>query len=359
MKIINVITTIELGGAEVQLLQTTKNLRAQSIDVSVVFLKGKLDLYSEFSKIGCELINLSNLSLIRQIRFLRRFIGRQDQSIVHAHLSRSELLTYLATIFTNNFFVITRHNSEPFWPNAPRVISSFLSRLILNKASKVIVISNAVLDFLVLSNEIRADSLQKVYLIYYGFSNAKKALKRYKNSYKTVRVGTIARLEAQKDLETLLKAVSLLAKVCEVRLEIVGVGSQKTKLEKLSKEIGIEEVTRFIGKTTEIEKFLSSLDVFVLPSKYEGFGAVLVEAMKVGVPIVASNTSSIPEVLGEGYIGLCEVGDDEDFARTILHAINPLYRNSFTHGYGKQLSLFKAESTAKKHIFIYESLLAR
>lgn len=359
MKIVNVITTIELGGAEVQLLQTTKNLRAHGIDVSVVFLKGQLDLYSEFSEIGCELINLSGLSLIRQTRFLRRFTVRQEQSIVHAHLSRSELLTYIATLFTKVSFVITRHNSEPFWPNAPRIISSFLSRLILNKASRVIVISKAVLEFLVSSKEIRVDLLQKVCLIYYGFSDSKKALKRAKDSYKIVTVGTIARLEAQKDLGTLLKAVSRLTKVCDVRLDIVGEGSQKTNLENLSREIGIKGVTRFLGKTTEIEKFLSSLDVFVLPSKYEGFGAVLVEAMKVGVPIVASNTSSIPEVLGEDYIGLCVVGDDEDFARTIFDAINPSYRNRFTRGYRKRLSFFKAELTARKHISIYNSVLGR
>jgi glycosyltransferase involved in cell wall biosynthesis len=64
--------------------------------------------------------------------------------------------------------------------------------------------------------------------------------------------------------------------------------------------------------------FLRSLDIFVLTSKYEGFGLVLLEAMQVGLPIVASDIAPIREVLGEDFPNLCKVGDEDEFALKIM-----------------------------------------
>ena len=165
MKLLHVITTIERGGAENQLLILVRRQIQRGNNVTIAYLKGNADLKKDFDLIGASTIDLSKLSFFQQIIFFRNKLASQFD-ILHAHLPRSEILTYLGVINTKRNFIISRHNSEKFFPKAPNFFSSFLSRIVTHRAFKIISISNAVFNFCISNHEIENDS--KCITVHYG-----------------------------------------------------------------------------------------------------------------------------------------------------------------------------------------------
>jgi glycosyltransferase involved in cell wall biosynthesis len=96
------------------------------------------------------------------------------------------------------------------------------------------------------------------------------------------------------------------------------------------------------------------MDVFILSSNYEGFGLVLLEAMQSNIPIVASNNSSIPEVMGISYPGLFETNNVLDLFSKLSSAFDRTYRNNLVENYKNRLSLFTPNLMNEKIIEIYK-----
>ena len=225
--------------------------------------------------------------------------------------------------------VSSKHNAECFFPKAPKLISRAFSRFAAHRTQVIIAISKSVREFVYSSHEVSLS--RSVNIAYYGCSStAKASLSRVDALRKELKledeptiIGTISRLEKQKDLGTLLDAFKLFnQKTYHSKLLIVGGGSLRQDLERRAFELEISDRVVWVGRTAEVQEFLQLFDVFVLTSLYEGFGLVLLEAMVAGLPIVASNISAIPEVLGAGHPGLCEVGNSGEFARKIQQSLD-------------------------------------
>ena len=345
-KVTHLITTIERGGAEKQLLTLASEQVQSGLNVFVLYLKGKPDLRNEFEVAGVEVNNLLvGKSFLKQIYLLSKYL-RKNPSPVHAHLPKSELLA--AIVVPNKHFIFTRHNSEPFWPGGPRNISNLLSKFVCKRASQGIAISNAVRSYLIKRGEIPTG--YTIDVVYYGFQKdistnvaglglIANIMNGQSSNYK---IGTIGRLVPQKDYPTLLNAFSnILKSLPNTDLYVVGEGYLQKDLIELSKSLGVDGKVRWLGKTEYIKEFLSKIDLFILPSKYEGFGLVLLEAMVAKKPIVAANNSAIPEVLGKTYEGLFLTGDIKELAQQIKTVISD---NSFSErlvqSYASQLNLF-------------------
>ena len=248
----------------------------------------------------------------------------------------------------NKYFIFTRHNSEPFWPSGPRIITNLLSRFICKRASKGISISNAVKSYLIKRGEI--PNGYTIDVVYYGFqkntsTNSASLISitnLMNNQSSNFKIGTIGRLVPQKDYPTLLSSFSIVMKsVPNIELYVVGEGYLQKDLIELGKSLGINDKVNWLGKTEYIKEFLSKIDLFILPSKYEGFGLVLLEAMVAKKPIIAANNSAIPEVLGKTYEGLFLAGNVNSLSQQIKRAIS---ENSFSErlvkSYSSQLNLF-------------------
>lgn len=295
MKVLHLITTIDMGGAEKQLLVLVREQISSGIDVTVVPLKGSNELLAEFSNAGAKVLSeLCSQSIPVQL-FRLRNITRLHEYVLHAHLPRAELLASL--IRHKKCLIVSRHNTENFIPQGPRILSITLSRWVYARAKGVICISQAVKNFMLLNLEI--PDTPKVSVVHYGFDqNFQISRHKIKEKPHSL-VGTIGRLVPQKDQQTIIRAVSYLAqKGIVVQLQILGEGPLREDLEKLVVDLGLEKQVKFMGRTSDVRSFLDSLDIFILASKYEGFGLVLLEAMCAGVPIIAAENSAIREVLG-------------------------------------------------------------
>lgn len=344
--VLHIITTIDLGGAEKQLLLLVKEQKRLGLKVSVLYLKGKADLKEDLLPFCSRIISLK--SLCRRSNFRYIFNALNEGVVVHAHLPRAELLAFFMVYFRKNRLIISRHNTEAFFPRFPGLLSNFLSRCVMTRADRLIAISNAVQSFILKKGEVTAGQAEKVVVLHYGVDES-SIQTRVESSF-DFRIGSIARLVPQKNLVTLLRAFSRLRKLDSSKwsLHIAGEGPQREELIKLSKELGISENVIWHGKVSNVSKLLSEFDIFVLPSIYEGFGLVLLEAMTHGVPILATSTSSIPEVLGMEYPGLFSVGDSDSLFKLLASCKSYEFRSKLTDEYNERIGLFDISEKAEE-----------
>jgi len=354
-QVTHVITTIERGGAEKQLLTLARLQKNTGREVTVIPLKGTLDLLQEFEESGVNVnTDLMGRGFFFQIRILRQFF-KNNVSIIHAHLPRAELIASIAK--SNQALVISRHNAEPFFPGAPRWFSRTLSRFVTSRSRKGIAISDAVLNYLIQEREIsRKFSLSTIYYGYEPSFSQESARVDFGFSSGPV-LGTIGRLVPQKDYDTLLHAFKLtLADFSTANLIILGDGYLLPRLQELAKNLGILDRVHFLGKKPNVLQYLDSLDLFVLASKYEGFGLVLLEAMSCNVPIVASNNSAIPEVLGINHPGLAQTGNPEDFHNKFVSLLGFEGRREALRAQRLSLDLFSPEKMLESMEKFYSGL---
>jgi glycosyltransferase involved in cell wall biosynthesis len=360
LPIIHVITTIELGGAEKQLLTLAECQKMSLDNVEVLYLKGNPLLLEQFRQAQIEVsTKFSELNFFQQVLELKKK-SKNTQAIFHAHLPRSELLCALA--LKSKSFVVTRHNAEAFFPRAPKFISRILSRFVLRRASACIAISQAVSDYLRDTRESAKST--KVFIIHYGLKNTRrnKSEKIQILTRGIYQIGTVARLVPQKNIPLLLNAIQLLKteNSSDFYLTIVGDGPLKQQLHSLSVELGIDRRVTWKGKISQVGEFYKEVDLFVLPSNYEGFGLVLLEAMSYGVPVVARRISAIPEVLGASHPGLIESPSSEELASKIEELLtNSKAREICLNFQAQQLLKFAIKNTDLAHRSLYECLLER
>jgi glycosyltransferase involved in cell wall biosynthesis len=359
-KIIHLITTIERGGAEKQLLTLVRQQIKFGLSVEVVYFKGAPELKQEFEHCGATVNQfLLKRSFIQQVIILRKHLN-QNQTPVHAHLPKSELLASLSC--PKGGFIFTRHNSEAFWPGAPKLLSNTLSRFVANRAASGICISNAVRNFVIQRGELNKKFELKT--IHYGLEKIEqsdaKALAGIRGQLKVKegvkRIGSIGRLVKQKDYPTLLNAMKqIIDSGVEAELFIVGEGVAKDELFRLTLDLGLNGRVHWLGRTPFIDEFLAQMDLFVLPSIYEGFGLVLLEAMQANKPILASKNSSILEVLGEGYAGLFETSNVKELSNLIKKVFSEdIFAKQLVSTYLKRLDNFRPEVMSEKIRCVYE-----
>jgi len=118
-------------------------------------------------------------------------------------------------------------------------------------------------------------------------------------------VGSAGRFVPYKGFDDLLRAAAAVRdKHPTVRWTLVGDGPERARLEQLRDGLGLGDFVAFAGWQTDVAPWLAALDVFVLPSHGEHFGRVLVEAMALGKPVVATDAGGVPEIVLDGETGL-------------------------------------------------------
>ena len=115
---------------------------------------------------------------------------------------------------------------------------------------------------------------------------------------------SVARLSAEKDFPTLLRAVAIaIQQVPDLQLKLVGDGAERTMLEGLTRELGITSCVEFLGERTDVPKLLTQAGFFVSSSLTEGISLTLLEAMAVGLPVVATSVGGNSEIVADGLTG--------------------------------------------------------
>lgn len=134
-------------------------------------------------------------------------------------------------------------------------------------------------------------------------------------------IGNAARLTAQKGQTHLITlAQQLKEEKIQFQIRIAGEGEERNMLEAEIRKSGMQDSIRLEGFVSDMQKFYREIDILAFPSEWEGFGFSMVEAMAAGVPVVAFDVSSNPEIIRDGYGGdLVPFRDMTAFSERILH----------------------------------------
>jgi glycosyltransferase involved in cell wall biosynthesis len=199
----------------------------------------------------------------------------------------------------------------------------------------------------------------KFSIVYYGIPNdtskggIEKCLKN--QDLEILKIGTIGRIVEQKDYPTLIRAFSFYKTMSNSsELLVVGDGILKKKMVAFSKELKVDSSITWLGRLSDVKLMLNKLDIFVLASRYEGFGLVLLEAMQSKTPIIAANNSAISEVLGLNYPGLFETGNSLDLYSKLVSCQSSSFRNLLLSFAGNRLNLFDSKKMCSEVVKIYD-----
>jgi glycosyltransferase involved in cell wall biosynthesis len=352
LNVVHVITTIERGGAETQLLTLVNEQIRQGKRVRILYLKGAPALEGDLVAAGAEVISvLANRNPIFQLTHLKRVIG-PDCHIVHCHLPRAELLAALVKVRP---FLVSRHNAEKFFPSAPSLVSRLLSKFVLARGFACIAISAAVRDFLYKENEVPRG--KEVRLVHYGIDKSKfNSIDRQPFIESQIKIGTISRLVPQKNLELLLAGFNQLCySQPGATLQIVGKGILEKELKEFAAELNIESKLAWVNQISDVPGFFQKIDIFCLTSNYEGFGLVLLESMAAGVPIISKANDATVEVLGKDYPYLLWENNPGDLSKAISKLANDSEINKIRLRNFERLEKFTATRMEREISDIYNS----
>jgi len=125
-------------------------------------------------------------------------------------------------------------------------------------------------------------------------------------------IGAVGRLDEQKGHIHLLEAIAKLKAAHPVKCLIIGTGPLKNHLAETAKRLRLQEDVRFLGEQQDIPGWLSAMDIFVQPSLWEGLPNAMLEAMALGLPVVATRVDGIPEAIAHEISGLlCNPKDSQ------------------------------------------------
>lgn len=370
LRILHVITSMDRGGAERQLLLLAQSQVQDGMDVGVLFFEGEGALRGNLDDAGVRVFSrpMSGWKLGRDLSILvggaislRGVMAQFKPDLVHAHLPHAELVCSLA-LAPRFPTVHTRHVTPPLLAKH-RILSRIISRFALRKRPRVVAISHAVARNLRSTLEIPRNC--DVRVIHYGKRWAPGNADRVQGIRQPIGaplvLGSVGRLVPQKGFDLLIRALAEPAiRDRDWELRIAGSGPEVANLLKLSSHLQVEDRVSFVGETDEPEHFMSTLDVFVFPSRFEGFGLVLLEAMAVGVPIVASDSTAIPEVVVAGESALLfQSGEHQRLADVLTRMWDPDERRRLAEAATKRLSsLFTIDRVVSEHRQVYYQALA-
>lgn len=150
-----------------------------------------------------------------------------------------------------------------------------------------------------------------------------------KEKHHKKRMLLVAVLTPRKGVPDLLEALSQIKNERhDFFLDIVGDGPNRSEYEELARELGLEDVVKFHGQQPEIVSFMRKCDFFVLPSLYENFGVVYIEAMACGKPVIATNAGGSREIVNE-EVGVLVPPKDVKAIREAIEYMLDNYQNYY------------------------------
>jgi glycosyltransferase involved in cell wall biosynthesis len=326
-------TQMATGGAQKVLLDQAKWFHQHGHKVVVAFFYDKEGFLSrwqaasEFPIIDLKAVQIwrgNGILLITGLFSLWRLIRRERIEVIETFTHDSNILGLpIAWVAGVPVRFGTHHGVIDGFPRWRQRIHTFI---VNHVADAVIAVSARMKDqallegirsdqIIVIQNGIEPVSLEGI--------NRSEVRKEVGLEDRDTFLVSVGRLVYQKAHQVLVSAMPVILKEFpEVKLGICGDGILRSQLELQINELGLEQNVKLLGKSDHIARFLSIADVFVLPSRWEGLPIALLEAMSVGLPIVATAVEGVDEVVSNGEHGLLVgVEDVHGLAQAILQLL--------------------------------------
>ncbi len=315
MRVAHISKSTGIAGSERHLLYLLPGLRARGVETRVLVLEDP----RRPAKAWCraleergETVESVPIHADLDPGLVRRLVERLrafEPDVVHTHLLHADLYGLTAARRAGVPHAIsTRHNQDAFRHN---LLIKWLNRRVMRYAERVIAVSGSVARFV---SEVEGTPPERVGTIHYGLdvpsfrANSRQIARSRLGVTETQNVcliGFVGRLVRQKGVDLALQAFACLRKGHpQSRLLIVGDGPERQHLEAQTRRLGLKESVIFGGWVDDASCVMPAFDIVVAPSRWEGFGLVVLETMSHGLPVIAARAGSLPEIVIDGETGL-------------------------------------------------------
>jgi len=367
VKVLHLITELNVGGAEMVLARLLGRLGRDRFDPRVACWYGARGMVGRSIRgLGIPVIDLNMTAKWRWDAFCRlyRLLRRFRPHILHCWMFHANLPGRIIGRMAGVPIIITSRRISTEGP-----FRDGLNRLTAGLDDRVIAVCEAARRA-----EIRATRVppEKVVTIHNGLDPARfhpcpspqeRARVRHRLGVlpNGPLIGSVGRLHAQKGYSDLLTALGIVCRqMAEIRLIIVGEGKLRSALHAQAVRAGLSGRVVFAGARCDVSEILPALDLFVLPSLYEGLPNVVLEAMAAGLPVVATGVDGTREVVLNGKTGLLvPPGDPAALAEAIglLMEHPDLGRKMGAAGRERIRRHFSIAQMAGQTAWVYEALL--
>ena len=366
IRILHIMTRLPIGGVENQLLGILRNYDKSRYSPLVCCLSDRGEIGEEIERNGIEVVCLHKLghrfdwSMVSDIV---RLINDHDINVVRTHQYHANLYGRLAAHKAGvPCIVASIHNTySRDRKYHRRLINWFLARF----SDRIIAVSGNVREDILKYDHIPPE---KVEVIHNGvdtdlFSDQSGKVKRSEIGIPedALVIGTVGRLAEAKGQRYILEALAVLKETFpSIRLLIAGDGPLRKELEDFGEALGIKHNVLFLGMRRDIPALLSAMDIFVLPSLWEGLPNALLEAMAVSRPIIAADIPAFREIIDSQDVGILVPPRN---SAALAEALNRLIKDQgLRDAMGRNArqkcsSMFDIKSVVKVYTGLFESIL--
>lgn len=359
MNILFTVFSLNLGGIERLLIDIVKNWKEKedTIHVCVINNDYNSNLIDELKK-----IDYVNLKLInrqpggKRVTYLNEYIKyiiKHKIDVIHCQSMSALKFSIILKFIKPKIKIVHTVHATNMYVNYSN-IDIFLDKVFTNN---LIAISNSV------KNEILSRNIpcKKVNLIYNGIDFSKFKFKTKKINREKINIGCVARLDYKvKGQDVLINAVGEIKnKYPNIRCYIAGGATHDNDknlnyLKHLVDGLGLNDNIYFLGNVDNVKQFLEGIDIFILPSRHEGFGIALIEAMACGIPVIASNVDGPKEIIDENKYGyLFKNGDCMDLAIQIEKLISENDTNKLKDSYDNARNRYDINIMVEKLRYVF------
>jgi glycosyltransferase involved in cell wall biosynthesis len=360
MKILHVIDVMSVGGAQ-------------------FLVKGILETYSENDdylfvlRKSSDLINVNHTNIFfseskKKYSFLPifemlRIIKKFDIDILHCYLLKSQIFGWVIKAFYRKNIKLVFHEQGEIMMNNSLIFKLFM-KISSKKVNHYFAASISTKNELIRKADINKDKISVLYnYIILSRFNPENKLK-FEQSYRKdfditesqIVVGYAGRLSKEKGCEILIRAIPFINH--NIKVLIAGSGIEKTKLIKLAENLGVTKKIVFLDFVEDMIKFYSSTNIHIIPSHFESFGLIAIEAQAIGIPVIASNIPGLNEVVINNENGLLfENGNSKELASKISEIIeNEDLKSKIIKGGFENAKKFGIEPYYKNMASVYNNL---
>lgn len=359
------------GGGQRLALAWVPALRSSGFDIELGYLQPNDELASAFQAVDCPTTLLPHVPGhgLRTIDRIRRFLRDRDIDLVHTHATIDKVFGHPAAVLARVPVVCHIHAMPPEAAVDAQVSASTSPRDLRSAAIHVVRHSwdrMAVNRYIAVSDAVaqafRSRLPAQVDTIHNGIDVEKfQPAEIFPSTRRTVL--HVGRLAAAKRQDLLITAFALVAhNHDDVDLVIVGDGPLRSDLERHARDLGVGDRVRFLGRLADIRGAMVSSTVFAFPSRNEGFGLAVAEAMACGVPVVAARLPALEEIIQDGDSGILVRPDDADAlaAGIVRYLDDPAFaREIAERGRLRILENFTLDRQIEQIAAVYRSVLTR
>ncbi len=324
------IPTLHGGGAEKVVVNLIKEFSRRNLSIDLILVSSEGPYLSEIPK-QVRIINLNSGRVLNSFFSLSSYLNKYKPLVLLSHMSHTNVVSVMAREFAGHKVPLILVEHDTLSAVKIRLLRARfvkpLMRFLYPRADFIIGVSKGTSRDLEASLGIPENRVKTIYNPIVDDELLAKATKEIDHSWFEDSTPPIflaaGRLTEQKDFYTLIKAFSLVRQKIVAHLIILGEGHLRSDLEKLIKDLNLSNDVYLPGFANNPYAYMSKASVFVLSSRWEGLGNVLVEAMACGTPVVSTDCPNGPmEILDAGKYGpLVPVGDPYEMSKAMLKTL--------------------------------------